>query len=191
METDALIPISHKRDVLRVTLNYKDINGLFSLPNVSPFSDDFQMYSATSGIEFIVNEMRANGRLRRVETTILLPVEKITHDLERQTLAAVRRYCLARIHTVGQDQRILRTRIFRSIALAIVGLFVSVGIGYPLSIDPDFVTSLIGNILYFFGWVAIWYPMDAIVFGRRDLRMDENSYQRVMDMQLSIRPAAQ
>jgi hypothetical protein len=181
--------IEHQRNLLRVTLNYASIHGLFRTPDVSPFSEDYQVYSTTAGIEFIVNEMRANSSLKRVEVTIVLPADQITPDLETQTCEAVRRYCRARIHAVGQDQRILHTRILRSVALAVIALFLSVGIGYPMSIEEDFAISLIGNILYFFGWVAIWYPMDAIVFGRRDLSMDANSYQRAIEMQLSIRSA--
>jgi hypothetical protein len=182
--------IEHQRDVLRVTLRYKDISWLFRLPDITPFSEDFEVYSTTYGIEFIVNELRANSSLKRVEATILLPPEQITPDLEPRTREAVRRYCRARSHAVGQDRRILRDRIKRSVALAVIALFLSVGIGYPLSIEEEFIPALIGNILYFFGWVAIWYPLDAMVFGRRDLHLDAASYERVMDMQLSIRPAS-
>jgi hypothetical protein len=181
--------VEHDRDVLRVTLRYKDIRWLFTLPDITPFSEDFEVYSTTYGIEFIVNELRANSSLKRVEATILLPLEQIAPDLEERTREAVRRYCKARSHAVGQNQRILRDRIQRSVVLAVVALFLSVGVGYPLSIEEDFVPSLIGNVLYFFGWVAIWYPLDAIVFGRRDLHLDAASYERVMDMQLSIQPA--
>jgi hypothetical protein len=180
--------VEHKRDVLRVTLRYQAIGWLFRLPDITPFSEDFEVYSSNYGIEFIVNELRANSSLKRVETTILLPPEQITPDLEQRTSEAVRRYCRARSHALGQDARILRDRIKRSIVLAIVATVLSVGIGYPLSIDEDFVLSLLGNILYFFGWVAIWYPMDAIVFGRRDLQLDVNAYERVMEMQVSIQP---
>jgi hypothetical protein len=73
-------------------------------PSVSPFSDDFHDYSTTSGLEFIANELRANSSLKRVETTILLPPEQITPDLEGRTREAVRRYCRARSHTLGQDR---------------------------------------------------------------------------------------
>jgi|GEM_PF-5571038 len=99
--------IEHQWDLLRVTLNYKSIHGLFRMPDVSPFSEDYQVYSAASGIEFIVNEMRANSSLKRVEATIVLPADQITPDLEVQICEAVRRFCRARIHAVRQDQRIL------------------------------------------------------------------------------------
>lgn len=178
------------RNVLHVTLRYKDISWLFRLPDITPFSEDFEVYSANYGIEFIVNELRANSSLKRVEATIWLPPEQITPDLEQRTCEAIQRYCRARSHTLGQDARILRDRIKRSVALAVVATVLSVGIGYPMTLEDDFVIALIGNILYFFGWVAIWYPMDAIVFGRRDLQLDVNAYERVMEMQVSIKPDA-
>ncbi len=43
----------------------------------------------------------------------MLPADQITPDLEAQTCEAVRRYCRARIHAVGQDQRILRMDCLR------------------------------------------------------------------------------
>jgi hypothetical protein len=55
------------RNVLRVTLEYTDINWLFSQPDVSPFSANFHEYSTTPGIEFICNELYANPSLKRVE----------------------------------------------------------------------------------------------------------------------------
>jgi hypothetical protein len=79
--------------VLRVTLNYKDIGWLFRLPDVTPVSEDFEVYSATYGIEFIVNELRANSSIKCVETTIVLPRDQITPNLEQRTREAVRRYC--------------------------------------------------------------------------------------------------
>ena len=38
------------RKVLRVTLQYTDINSLFDKPDISPFSEDFSEYSTVSGI---------------------------------------------------------------------------------------------------------------------------------------------
>jgi hypothetical protein len=42
--------IEHHRDVLRVTLRYKDIGWLFRLPDITPFSEDFEVYSANIGV---------------------------------------------------------------------------------------------------------------------------------------------
>src|SRR3954463_700499 len=104
------------RNVLRVTLEYTDINWLFSQPDVSPFSENFHEYSTTPGIEFICNELYANPSLKKVEATILLPPDEITSDLEQQTREAIRRYCLARSQEMRQDERALRWRALRALA---------------------------------------------------------------------------
>ena len=72
-----------ERGVLRVTLRYTSIDSLFDRPDVSPFSKDFDEYSTLPGIEYIYNELQANPALKRVETTIVLPPEQITADLDR------------------------------------------------------------------------------------------------------------
>ena len=81
--------------MLRLTLRYADINSLFEKPDDSPFSEDFLEYGTVAGVEYIYNESQANPALKRVETTIVLPREQITPDLERSTREALRRYCLA------------------------------------------------------------------------------------------------
>ena len=97
-----------ERSVLRLRLKYATINSLFEKPDVSPFSEDFLEYGTVPGVEYIYNELLANPRLKRVETTIVLPPEQITPDLERATTEAIRRYCLARSWEVGQSERALR-----------------------------------------------------------------------------------
>ena len=99
------------RRVLRVTLRYTDINSLFDKPDVSPFSEEYNEYYTTSGIEHIYGELQANPSLKRVEPTILLPREQITPTLEQRTREAIQRYCLARSREVGQSERALRARV--------------------------------------------------------------------------------
>jgi hypothetical protein len=57
--------------------------------------------------------------------------------------------------SILHSQFSISIRIKRSVVVAVVATILSVAIGYPLSIEEDFVPSLIGNILYFFGWVSI------------------------------------
>src|ERR687886_153733 len=133
------------RDVLRVTLEYTDINWLFDQSDVSPFSENFHEYSTRPGIEHVYNELHANPSLKKVEATILLPPEQITPALEQRTREAVRRYCLARSREVGQDERALRWRALRALAIALV-LFVPYVIVYkPLQESEIWLLNLIGE----------------------------------------------
>ena len=72
------------RKVLRVTLQYTDIDGS-SNTRISPFSEDFSEYSTVPGIEHIYGELQANPSLKRVEATIVFPPEQITPNLEQST----------------------------------------------------------------------------------------------------------
>jgi hypothetical protein len=176
-------------DVLRVTFEYQDINWLFQPPPITPFSEYFGEDSLRPGIEYLENELGSKSSYKRVEVTILLPADQITPDLETRTLAAACRYCQARYVGLEQDRRYLTTRIRRSLVLAFVTLFVSAAFSATLSASDSFVLRALGDLLGYLAWVAVWFPMDAIVFGLQDFRHDAATYKRLMNMQLTIKPA--
>jgi hypothetical protein len=176
-------------NVLRVTLEYTDINWLFIQPDVSPFSENFREYSTIPGVEYIRNELHANPSLKKVETAILLPPEQITPILEQRTQEAIRRYCLARAREMSQDERALRWRALRALAIAIV-LFIAYAIVQrPLQDSEISLLNLMGEGLDIIIWVAFWFPLDALFFGVLSYHMDSDSYRRASEMKLTIKPA--
>lgn len=177
------------RNVFRVTLEYADINWLFNQPDVSPFSPNFHDYSTVPGLEYMSNELYANPSLKRVEATILLPPEQITPDLEQQTSLAIRRYCLARSREMEQDERALRWRALRALIFALGFFVVWVAVEKPLQDSGTYFFDLLGEGLSILVWVSFWFPLDALVFGVRHHHMDSESYRRVSEMQLTIKPA--
>ena len=177
------------RTVLRVTLRYKNLDSLFTRPDVSPFSEDFEEYGTMPGIEYIYNELQANPALRRVETTVVLPREQITPDLEHETREAVRRYCTARSWEVGQSERALRWRAFRALAVALVLFVVYVFMQWKLQDIEVLAISVILEGLDILIWVALWFPLDALFFGLQSYDTNSGSYKRASQMQLKIEPA--
>ena len=178
-----------ERGVLRLTLRYANINSLFEKPDVSPFSEDFLEYGTVPGVEYIYNELQANPRLKRVETTVVLPREQITPDLERSTSEAIRRYCLARSWEVGQSERALRYRAFRALAFALVLYVVYVVAEWLLQDSEIFVLKIIVESFNILIWVALWFPLDALVFGLQSYDINSGGYRRASQMQLKIEPA--
>lgn len=178
-----------ERRVLRVTLRYSDIDWLFDTPDVSPFSEDFNEYSTLPGIEHIYNELQANPALKRVETTIVLPPEQITPQLEPSTQEAIRRYCLARGQEVGQSERALRWRAFRALAVALVLFFVYVLLQWWLRGVDLLAIEVVLEGLDILIWVALWFPLDALFFGLQSYDLNSDSYKRASQMQLKIEPA--
>jgi hypothetical protein len=175
--------------MLRVKLHYADINSLFEMPDVSPFSEDFDEYSTVAGIEHIYNELQANPVLKRVETTIVLPPEQITPNLEQNTREAIRRYCLARSREVGQSERALRWRALRALGVALV-LFVAYAfLQWWLQGTKLLAVSLILEGLDILIWVALWFPLDALFFGLQSYDLNSKSYKRASQMRLTIEPS--
>jgi hypothetical protein len=178
----------HMPSVLEVTLRYRGITALFEPPAVSPFADDFHAYSLMPGVEYLAKTLAAHASRKAVAVTILLPPEQITPELEQQTLKAVRRYCLARRHALEQDERALRGRSLRGLAVAIVVLVIAVAVGRPLAANTSFIPELISEGLVFGSWVAIWFPLDSLVFGVWSLRLDAAIYRRLGAMRLTLKP---
>lgn len=177
------------RRVLRVKLRYTDIDSLFRTPDVSPFSEHFHEYSTVAGIEHIYNELQANPVLRRVETTIVLPPEQITPQLEPNTREAIRRYCLARGREVGQSERALKWRAIRALAVALVLFFVYVLMQWHLQNVDLLAIKVILEGLDILIWIALWFPLDALFFGLQSYDINSDSYKRASQMQLNIEPA--
>jgi hypothetical protein len=177
------------RRVLRVTLRYTDIDSLFRTPDVSPFSEHFHESSTLPGIEYIYNELQANPALKRVKTTILLPPEQITPQLEPSTREAIRRYCLARAQEVGQSERALRWRAFRALAVALVLFFVYVLMQWQLQNVDVLAIRVILEGVDILIWVALWFPLDALFFGLQSYDINSDSYKRASQMQLKTEPA--
>jgi hypothetical protein len=174
------------RHTLHVTLRYRDIAGLFAPPAVSPFSEDYQVYSTTSGIEFLARELHANPSLQRVEVTILLPPDRVSPELERRTREAVARYCRAQLVRYRQERREQGWYLVREFGSATLGLVVFLGAARFLYATDNGVLALLGEGLNIAGWVLFWFPLDTFFYTLRHQRMDEKIYERLLAMSLTI-----
>jgi hypothetical protein len=133
--------------------------------------------------------LQANPSLKRVETTVLLPPEKITPTLEQRTREAIRRYCLAAAQVVEQSERALRWRALRALAFALI-LFVGYAIVQGrLQSSEILILKLIVEGLDIIIWVALWFPLDALFFGLLSYDLNSDSYRRASEMELKIKPS--
>ena len=82
-----------KNKTFEITLQLAEIEHLFQKPDISPLSEDYQVYSCVAGIEFISNELYANPSHDAVKARLLLPPDQITPGLDGRATAAVARYC--------------------------------------------------------------------------------------------------
>lgn len=173
----------------RAELRLRKIDDFFSAPDVSPMSDDYQVYSSTSGIEFIARELAGHRQLRAIDVTLLLPAAQLQPDLESRTRAAVQRYGASRIADIEHDVDVLRDQVRQTLLLAIPAWFVLLGLAEAVSHIDAPVLDIAGQGLGVAAWVLLWFPLDTMIFGIRHKRDAGDVYRRLMTMTLTILPA--
>ena len=176
----------HRTKLYETTLYLDDIEQFFSQPDLSPLSEQYREYSYTSGIEYLAKELYAQPAIKEVRVKIMLPAEKIVPDLEQKMKAAVVRYCSARLKALEQEIQGLRKRALKATVMAIVGLALFISVGSILTYSTSFVLEVIGQGLTVVGWVFVWFPLDAFIFGLRHYHLDKRIYEKLVHMQLTI-----
>ena len=176
--------------VYETTLYLDNIEDFFSKPDLSPLSDHYREYSYTSGIEYLAKELYAQPATKEVRVNIVLPPDKIVPDLKQKTKAAVLRYCCGRLKALEQETQGLRKRAIEATLLAIVGLVIFISVGSILIYSTSFVIEVIGQGLTVVGWVFVWFPLDSFIFGIRHYRLDERIYEKLVNMQLTIKSSS-
>ena len=175
-----------------LTLRLKDPHHLFEAPGLSPFSPDYREHNYTSGIEFIADELYANTSYNRVRLTLVLPPDQITPGLELEVMHAVDRYCRGRLKDIEHQIHASRWRGRRALLLAFLALFVFTGGAILLAsvITPQnvIVLGVISEGLAIAAWVALWVPLEMLLFTVWEYRLDRKIYRLLLDMDLVIQP---
>lgn len=169
-----------------ITLRLNDIHHLFEKPDLSPFSDEYMMYSYTAGIEFIANELYANPSYRAVKATIVLPGDKVEPGLANRTQDAVKRYCQSRLKDIEHDIYATRWRGARALLFGFVALFAFIGASRLVYNENSLIPQIISEGLAVAGWVALWFPLEQLTFTVWQHRLDKRVYSLLMDMELAI-----
>ena len=176
-------------DAYNIVLELGDIGHLFTKPDISPLSDDYQKYSYTSGLEFIADELYANPRYSSIKATIRLPSSNLEPGLEEKIGAAVRRYCKGRLQYIEHDIGATRWRGVRALLVGFVALFLFIGAAQIVSTSENLILDIVSEGLAIAGWVALWFPLETLAFKVWEHRLDRKVYSRVMNMDLVIQPA--
>ncbi len=177
-----------KNRTFEITLQLADISQLFQKLEISPLSEDYQVYSYIAGIECLANDLYANPSPEAVKLTVLLPAEKITHELEAKVKAGVARYCQGRLCDVGHDLHATYWRGVRALLVAFVALFVFIGAAKLVYSENSLFLQIISEGLSVAGWVALWFPLETLTFKVWEHRLDCKIYTLLAEMEITISP---
>jgi hypothetical protein len=177
------------KDVYTVTLRLDNIEALFEVPDVSPFSDSYREYSYTSGIEFIADELYANTSYEKVQALLIVPRGQIEPGLDERVKAAVQRYARGRLIDTEHEIDATRWRGMRSLGMAIIALFMFIGASYVTGDSESIVLQIISEGLGIAGWVVLWVPLEMLFFSVWEHRLDKKIYRLLMEMDIAIIPS--
>ena len=169
----------------RVRLELGSLGELFAEPAFDPLGGHAE---ELAGIERLANQLRP---LRRAPVTacIVLPASERAPDLEQTCRGALRAVLDRRLERNRNDARSLRHEGYATLWRGLVFLALCL-LGSRIMADvtllPGFVEHFIDEGLVIAGWVALWYPLDVLLYQRWPLARERRLYESLRDMQLEF-----
>jgi hypothetical protein len=124
-----------------------------------------------------------------VHATIVLPATERTADLEGKTRNALRQYCDVRIAQRANDKASLRHEGIATLGRGVVFLALCL-LASRIVGEPRYLPGIIGRFLdegfVIAGWVALWYPLDILLYQHWPLTREQRVYGELRDMQLTF-----
>jgi hypothetical protein len=124
-----------------------------------------------------------------VSTRIVLPANERSPDLEARCRNALRAVLDRRIERNRNDARSLRhegyATLWRGLVFLAVCLLGSRLMG-EVELLPGFVERFIDEGLVIAGWVALWYPLDVLLYQRWPLARERRLYETLRDMRIEF-----
>lgn len=170
-----------------IRLELSDPRELFNAPELDPLAGQPH---ADPGIERILNRIRPQPG-RPVRTTLRLPAAARAPDLETRVRAGLQQYCDVRTAQLTHDIASLRQEglatLWRGVLFLALCMLGSRILGEPKFL-PDIVARFLDEGLIIAGWVALWYPLDALLYQHWPLKRERRLYEqlRVMDLKFEF-----
>jgi hypothetical protein len=171
-----------------ITLQLSNIKHLFKEPEFDPFICEDNV---SSGIDQIISEIKPQSLKPKVRTTILLPANQISENLEQSVTQAVQRYCRAKIEQITSDLSLLRGRGIRALQRGLVFLAVCLLLSTlfdGLESVPGLLRRLLSEGFLIAGWVSLWYPIELLLYEWGPYWREKQIYRRIEQMELEILP---
>jgi len=168
-----------------VRVELASLRDLFRAPEPDPLSG---RPHADAGIDRILNKVRPRPR-GPVRAMIVLPAKESATDLEARTRAALQQYCDVRIEQGKNDKASLRHEGFATLWRGLLFLALCL-LGSRLVGEPRYLPGIIGRFLdegfIIAGWVALWYPLDVLLYQHWPLTREQRLYAQLRDMELKF-----
>jgi hypothetical protein len=171
--------------VLEATYRLVDPRHLFVAP-ADPFSPD---YGTGPVLDDVVNDLYTTTSYKHVHLTLELPPEETTPAAVDRIRVAVLRYCDQSERELDRTRRGERFRATFALVIALTALVCFVIVNRSVQDSADFVVEVIIEGLTVAFWVAVWFPLDTLLFGQWQRRLDQRIYTTIAAMDLVVVPS--
>src|SRR5512137_566155 len=168
-----------------VRLELSDPRELFHPAELDPIGGQ---PCAEPGLERILNRIRPKPSWP-VRATLRLPAAARTPDLEARMRSGLQQYCDDRIGHITHDIASLRQEGLATLWRGVLFLALCM-LGSQILGEPKFLPGILARFLdeglIIAGWVALWYPLDALLYQHWPLKRERRLYQSLRDMELKL-----
>ncbi|MBN1109741.1 MAG: hypothetical protein JXA45_03160 [Methanomassiliicoccales archaeon] len=172
-----------------------DICHMLIPPPRNAFSTRSYVYMGQSVVDRLLYHFRQERGLERRKHTLvlLMPPEKITPGLSHKCEAAMDRFTSTKIKDNLNQMAAIRRRGLLMLPYALLFLVSFVGLGVLFGSNviteiPPVWASVLSEGFFIIGWVAMWGPVDNLLFGRFPLRVENRTLRALAKTSIEIRP---
>jgi len=172
-------------DVLDVRLELASLAELFAAPTPDPLAG--RPY-VESGVDRILNQLRPKPG-RGVRATLVLPASERAPDLEARCRTALERFCDAKLAHLRNDRSSLWHEGWATLARGLLFLALCM-LGSRLVGEPRYLHPVVARFLdegfVIAGWVALWYPLDVLLYQHWPLARERRMFGRLRAAELAF-----
>lgn len=172
----------------KLVLPLATIDELFIAPPYDPMAGK---YEEMSGLDRIVAEFKAPVP-DPGELVLIVPAEHVHAGLEVAVRTAIAGVCEARIQDLDQQRRAIRLLGRRELVFGLLFLAICLLIAILLEAtisDRAFLGRFLVEGVVIIGWIALWHPVDMLIYDSWPVDRDTRIYERIRDLPVRIETA--
>lgn len=184
----------HNDEVETIVFDIDDIRHMLIAPERNIYSTNPIVYMGQSVVDRLLERFKQEKGLNRrnFRLVLLMPREKIAPYLSEDFEAALDRFTATKIGDNKRRMAAIRREGMLQIPYALVFLTTSMGLGLLFGSEyfreslPIF--SVISEGAFIVGWVALWGPVETLLFGHFPYLRENRALRALERMKIEIRP---
>ena len=173
----------------RVELILGGIEELFVAPSPSPLENRFE---TQSGMDRILDQMQAGSTDEVLVIDVIVPASQADRVSDDDMSVAVEGYCDQRARNVRREKDRLerkgRIELLFGLLFLAACLAMSSAVA-ALVFGPAWLNQFLVEGLIIVGWIALWHPVDMLLFERWPLRTELRQLERIRRASIRVRPS--